>query len=266
MQEMFLGGSETSSTSIEWALAELIRNPETMMKAKKEISSVVGSNKKFEESDIDKLSYLQAVIKETLRLHPPLPFLIPRRATQDTNFMGYLIPKNTQVFVNVWAIGRDEQYWEEPLVFKPERFLGSKIDYKGQHFEFLPFGAGRRICPGLPLGQRVMHFMLGSLLHEFDWELEFSANPNTIDMTEVIGSVMRKREPLKVAFLSYKSDERTVRILNVTISFVDILGAKTLKRKGLNSWIKTKAKTYYWPFVLLIVSEKDLYGSEQFLD
>ncbi|KAL2544402.1 Cytochrome [Forsythia ovata] len=196
--EMFLAGSETSSTSIEWALAELLRNPETMIKAKNEISRVVGSNKKFEESDIDKLSYLQAVIKETLRLHPPVPFLVPRMATQDTNFMEYLIPKNTQVFVNVWAIGRDKEHWEEPLVFKPERFLGSKIDYKGQHFEFLPFGAGRRICPGLPLGQRVMHFMLGSLLHEFDWEPEFSTNPNTIDMTDVIGSVMRKREPLKV--------------------------------------------------------------------
>ncbi|KAL2502665.1 Cytochrome [Forsythia ovata] len=196
--EIFFGGSETSSTSIEWALTELLRNPKTMIRLKNEISSIVGSNRKFEESDIDKLPYLQAVIKETLRLHPPLPFLLPRKAIQDTNFMGYLIPKNTQVFVNVWAIGRDEENWEEPLDFKPERFLGSKTDYKGQHFEFIPFGAGRRICPGLPLAHRLMYFLLGSLLHEFDWELDFSTKPNTIDMNDMIGSVARKLEPLKV--------------------------------------------------------------------
>ncbi|KAL2481278.1 Cytochrome [Abeliophyllum distichum] len=198
MQEIFFAGSETTSDSVEWALTELLRNPETMIKVKNEISSVVGSNKKFEESDIDKLAYLQAVIKETLRLHPPAPLLVPRSAIEDTNFMGYLIPKNTQVFVNVWAISRDEECWEEPLSFKPERFLGSKIDFKGQHFEFIPFGAGRRSCPGLPLGHRMMHFVLGSLLHEFDWELDSSTNPNTIDMNEKIGLAMRKLEPLKV--------------------------------------------------------------------
>lgn len=198
MQEMFLAGSETSSTSIEWALAELLRNPKAMVRVKNEISSVVESNRKFEESDIGKLPYLQAVIKETLRLHPPVPFLVPRKAIQDTNYMGYLIPKETQVFVNVWAIGRDEENWEEPWDFKPERFLGSNTDFKGQHFEFIPFGAGRRICPGLPLGHLMMHFLLGSLLHEFNWELDFSKNPNTIDMNELIGTVVRKQEPLKV--------------------------------------------------------------------
>ncbi|CAA2968767.1 cytochrome P450 76A2-like [Olea europaea subsp. europaea] len=196
--EMFLAGSETSSTSIEWALAELLRNPKAMVRVKNEISCVVESNRKFEESDIGKLPYLQAVIKETLRLHPPLPFLVPRKAIQDTNYMGYSIPKETQVFVNVWAIGRDEENWEEPWDFKPERFLGSNTDFKGQHFEFIPFGAGRRICPGLPLGHLMMHFLLGSLLHEFNWELDFSKNPNTIDMNELIGTVVRKQEPLKV--------------------------------------------------------------------
>ncbi|KAL2481271.1 Cytochrome [Abeliophyllum distichum] len=198
IQEIFLNGSETTSSSIEWALLELLRNPETMVKVKNEISNVVGSNRKFEESDSNKLPYLQAVIKEALRLHPPIPFLLPRRAIHDTNLVGYSIPKDTQVFVNVWAVGRDEECWEEPLCFKPERFLGSKIEYKGQHFEFIPFGAGRRICPGLPLGHRMMHFVLGSLLLESDWELDFSSNPSTIDMNDKIGLVARKLEPLKV--------------------------------------------------------------------
>ncbi|KAL2502663.1 Cytochrome [Forsythia ovata] len=112
--------------------------------------------------------------------------------------MGYFIPKSTQVFVNAWAISTDEKYWEEPLSFKPERFLGSKIDFKGQHYEYIPFGAGRRSCPGLPLGDRMMHFVLGTLLHEFDWELDSSTTPNTIDMNEKIGLAMRKLEPLMV--------------------------------------------------------------------
>ncbi|KAL2502661.1 Cytochrome [Forsythia ovata] len=203
MQEIFFADSETTSASVEWVLMELLRNPETMIKVKNEISSLEGSNKKFEESDIDKLTYLQAKIKEILRLHLPVPLLVPRSAIENTNFMGSLIPKNTQVFVNIWAISRDDECWEEPLSFKPERFLGSKIDYKGQHydfipFDFIPFGASRRSCPGLPLGHRMMHFVLGSLFHEFDWELESSTNPNTIDMNEKIGLAMRKLEPLKV--------------------------------------------------------------------
>lgn len=178
-------------------MSELLRNPQTMEKAKAEISKVVGSEKKFEESDIDNLPYLQAVVKETFRLHPPVPFLIPRKAAQDTKFMGYDIPKGTQVFVNIWAIGRDPDCWEDPLVFKPERFLGSKIDVKGQHFELIPFGAGRRICVGLPLGHRMTHFVLGSLLHEFEWEVEQSVDPKVMDMRDRVGTTLRKLQPLK---------------------------------------------------------------------
>ncbi|PHT71045.1 Cytochrome 76A2 [Capsicum annuum] len=196
--EMFLAGSETTSSSVEWALTELLRHPEAMDKVKREISEVVGPNRKFEESDIDNLPYMQAVIKESLRLHPPLPFLIPRETVQDTKFMGYDIPKDTRVLVNTWAIGRDPECWEDPMSFKPERFLGSKLDVKGQHYELIPFGAGRRICVGLPLGHRMMHFALGSLLHEFEWELPDCVSPKSINMDESMGTTARKALSLKV--------------------------------------------------------------------
>ncbi|PHU05565.1 Cytochrome P450 76A1 [Capsicum chinense] len=196
--EMFLAGSETTSSIIEWALTELLRHPEAMDKVKTEISRVVGPKRKFEESDIDNLPYMQAVIKESLRLHPPLPFLIPRETIQDTKFMGYDIPKGTQVLVNAWAIGRDPECWDDPMSFKPKRFLGSKVDVKGQHYELIPFGAGRRMCVGLPLGHRMMHFTLGSLLHEFEWELPDGVFPKSINMDESMGLTARKRDSLKV--------------------------------------------------------------------
>nr|GMD14579.1 cytochrome P450 76A2-like [Ipomoea batatas]GME17310.1 cytochrome P450 76A2-like [Ipomoea batatas] len=195
--EMFLAGTEPISSSVEWALSELLCNPKVMAKVKEEIYEVVGPKRRFEESDIDNLQYMQAVLKESLRLHPPGTLLLPRTAIQDTKFMEYDIPKDTQVFVNVWAIGRDPESWDDPLSFKPERFLGSNIDFKGQDFEFLPFGAGRRICVGLPLGNRMLHFILGSLLHAFDWELECNVTSQSLDMKERMGLAVIKSEPLK---------------------------------------------------------------------
>ncbi|KAA8518636.1 hypothetical protein F0562_016110 [Nyssa sinensis] len=196
--EIFLAGSETTSSTIEWAMTELLCNPKSMIKVKAELAKVVGPKKKFEESDIDNAHYLLAVVKETLRLHPPIPFLVPRKAIQETNFLGYHIPKNTQLFVNAWAIGRDPECWDDPNSFKPERFLGSKIDYKGQHFEMIPFGAGRRMCAGVPLAHRMLHLGLGSLLHEFDWEFDGHVTRETMDMKDKMGVTVRKLEPLKV--------------------------------------------------------------------
>ncbi|XP_056161597.1 iridoid oxidase-like [Syzygium oleosum] len=196
--EMFLAGSETTSSTIEWAMAELLRHPESMKKAKDEIDEVVGLNRKLEENDTEKMPFLQAVVKETLRLHPPLPLLLPRNALKDTNFMGFDIPKDAQVFVNAWGIGRDPDAWEDPLAFKPERFLGSKIDYKGQNFELIPFGSGRRMCVGLSLAHRVLHLGLATLLHHFDWELGSGLTPATLDMSERVGITLRKLHPLKV--------------------------------------------------------------------
>lgn len=196
IQEIFLAGSETTSSTIEWALTELLCNPEALMKAKAELNGVIGCERKVEESDIENLPYLRAVIKETFRLHPPIPLLVPRRAIEDTNFMGYDIPKDTQVFVNAWAIGRDPDVWEDPLVFNPDRFMGSNIDYKGSNFELIPFGAGRRMCAGVPLAHRMLHLVLSSLLHRFDWSLPEDVTPSTMDMRDRIGVTMRKLEPL----------------------------------------------------------------------
>ncbi|WJZ93693.1 hypothetical protein VitviT2T_012614 [Vitis vinifera] len=195
--EMFMAASETTSSTMEWAMTELLRSPESMTKVKAELGRVIGEKRKLEESDLDDLPYLHAVVKETLRLHPAAPFLVPRRAVEDTKFMGYHIPKGTQVFVNVWAIGREAETWDDALCFKPERFVDSNMDYKGQNFEFIPFGAGRRICVGIPLAYRVLHFVLGSLLHHFDWQLERNVTPETMDMKERRGIVICKFHPLK---------------------------------------------------------------------
>ncbi|XP_021908535.1 cytochrome P450 76A1-like [Carica papaya] len=196
IMEIFVAGSETTSSTIEWALTELLLNPESMAKAKAEITQVLGSKTKVEENDIANLPYLQFIIKETLRLHPPIPFLVPRKARQDTEFTGYRIPKNTQALVNVWAIGRDPEVWDDPLSFKPERFSESTIDFKGQHYELIPFGAGKRMCAGLALAQRILHLVLASLLRRFDWELDQSLDRERLDMKEKIGVTMRKSEPL----------------------------------------------------------------------
>ncbi|KZV28450.1 hypothetical protein F511_03253 [Dorcoceras hygrometricum] len=197
IMEVFLAGSETTSSTTEWAMVELLSHPEIMAKAKNELAQVFGKGHTFDENHMENLPYLQAVIKETLRLHPPIPFLVPRRAMQDVDFMGYQIPKNTQVFVNAWAIGRDPATWDDPLSFKPERFLGSKIDYKGQHYELIPFGAGRRMCAGIPLANRMLHIVLGSLLHEFDWEVDEAGRKGLADSRERIGITVRKLVPLK---------------------------------------------------------------------
>ncbi|KAF9621266.1 hypothetical protein IFM89_018483 [Coptis chinensis] len=196
--ELFMGATETTSSTIEWAMTELLRDSKTMSKVRTELAQVVGENRRINESDIEKLPYLHAVVKETLRLHPPIPFLIPRRAVEDNNFMGYFIPMDTQVFVNAWAIGRDPDSWDDPLSFKPERFLGSDIDYGGQHFELIPFGAGRRRCAGFTMGHTVLHLALGSLLHCFEWELDEPITPENIDMEERLGITLRKNVPLEL--------------------------------------------------------------------
>lgn len=197
LQEVFLAGSETTSSSIEWAMVELLSHPEIMRKAKNELTQVVGKSNRFKESHVENLPFLQAVMKETLRLHPPIPFLVPRRSIEETNFMGYEIPKNTQVFVNAWAIGRDPDCWDDPLSFKPDRFLESKIDYRGQNFELIPFGAGRRICAGIPLAHRMLHVVLGSLVHEFDWSVDAIGKNAIMDTREKMGVTVRKLVPLK---------------------------------------------------------------------
>jgi cytochrome P450 len=178
-------------------MAELLHNPEALSKAKTELEQVIGKGNPMEESDIARLPYLQAVVKETFRLHPVAPFLLPRKAEADVEIKGYVIPKGAQVLVNAWAIGRDPSSWEKANSFMPERFLGSEIDFKGRNFELIPFGGGRRICPGLLLAIRMLHLMLGSLIHTFDWKLEGGVKREDMNMEDKFGLTLQIAHPLR---------------------------------------------------------------------
>ncbi|KAL5815232.1 hypothetical protein ACOSQ4_025873 [Xanthoceras sorbifolium] len=194
--DLFLAGIDTSSSTVEWAMAKLLQNPKNLTKAQNELREVLGKDSLVQEFDITKFPYLQAVVKETFRLHPPAPFLLPRKAETEVEICSYVVPKSAQVLVNVWAMGRDPKVWQNPSTFTPERFLDSEIDVKGRDFELIPFGAGRRICPGLPLAHRMVHVMLASLLYTFDWKLEGDLKPENMDMTEKFGLTLHKSVPL----------------------------------------------------------------------
>ncbi|CAN6548732.1 unnamed protein product [Malus baccata var. baccata] len=194
---IFAAGTDTTSSTLEWAMAELLRNPKKLLKAQEELDQVIGKGKLVEESGIAGLPYLQAIIKETFRLHPPVPLLLPRKAEEDVEICGYIVPKGAQVFVNAWAIGRDPSIWDNPKSFEPERFLGSEIDVLGRNLELIPFGGGRRICPGLPLAMRMLHLMLGSLINSFDWKLEDEVVPETMNMEEKFGLTLQMAQPLR---------------------------------------------------------------------
>lgn len=203
--EMFTAGTDTTTSTLEWAMAELLHNPKALQKVQMELRSVVRPNMKLKERDFDTLPYLKAVIKETLRLHPPLPFLVPHMAMDSCNMLGYNIPKETQILVNVWAIGRDPSTWTNPSQFKPERFLEpNMVDYKGHHFEYIPFGSGRRMCPAVPLVSRVLPLALGSILLLFDWVLADGIDPGDMDMSEKMGITLKKAVPLKAIPVPYK--------------------------------------------------------------
>jgi cytochrome P450 len=178
-------------------MAELLQSPSSMAKARDELVEVIGSKQEVEESDVGQLKWLQAVVKETFRLHPPAPLLLPRQAETTTEVRGYTVPKGTRVLVNVWAIGQDPARWAEPEKFMPERFLEKEVDFRGRDFDLLPFGAGRRICPGLPLAARMVHLMLATLLHRFEWRLPADVERNGVDMSENLGVTLGMSTPLQ---------------------------------------------------------------------
>lgn len=173
-------------------MAELLQHPQTMRKLQEELKRVLGSRTHTEESDIDQLPYLQAVVKETLRLHAVVP-LVPNEAEATVEIHGYTIPKGSTVLVNLWAIHQNAEVWTEPDKFIPERFLRKEVHFLGTDFEFIPFSAGRRICLGLPLANRMLHAMLGSLLHRFEW----TPTKDGIDMSEKLGLTMSMATPLQ---------------------------------------------------------------------
>ncbi|XP_028754938.1 cytochrome P450 71D8 [Neltuma alba] len=195
--DIFSGGTDTSAATMEWALSEMVRNPKVMEKAQAEIRETFKGKKVIHDSDMEQISYLKSVIKETLRLHPPLPLLIPRECRETCEISGYEIPNKTQVFVNAWAIGRDPNHWYEAERFMPERFRGGcNVDFKGANFEYIPFGAGRRICPGISFGLASIELALASLLYHFDWKLPHGMKPEDLDMTETFSIVARRKNKL----------------------------------------------------------------------
>ncbi|KAK1419071.1 hypothetical protein QVD17_28228 [Tagetes erecta] len=191
--DILVAATDTTSTMIEWVMARILSNPGVMKKVQDELTEVVGLKNIVEESHLPKLTYLDAVIKETFRLHPPLPFLIQRCPSESCKVGGYTIPKGTVIYINVWAIQRDPRNWSNPLEFNPKRFLNCKWDYNGNNFKFLPFGSGRRICPGLPLGEKMLVYILASLLHSFTWSLQ---KEEEFELSDEFGFVTKKRKPL----------------------------------------------------------------------
>ncbi|PHT34875.1 Geraniol 8-hydroxylase [Capsicum baccatum] len=195
--DLIVGATDTTTNTVEWAMAEILKQPEIMKKAQAELAEIIGKGKSIEEADISRLLYLQCIIKETLRMHPPAPLILPRSVHQNVELCDYIIPKGSQVLVNVWAIGRDITFWEDPLVFKPERFWSSDMDMRGQDFNLIPFGAGRRMCPGYPLALRMIPTILGSLLNSFNWKLETDIESKYLDMEEKFGLTLAKAHPLR---------------------------------------------------------------------
>nr|GMC63105.1 cytochrome P450 CYP736A12-like [Ipomoea batatas] len=192
-----LGASmDTSPTVIEWTMSELLKHPQIMKKLQQELKGKIGLNRMVEESDLEGLKYLELVIKESLRLHPVVPLLLPHEAREDCLVEGFHIPKRAEIIINVWAIGRDPNVWIDPEEFIPERFEGNNIDYRGHDFELIPFGSGRRSCPGIQLGITVVRLVVAQLVHCFDWELPKGMLANELDMTEEFGIVASREKHL----------------------------------------------------------------------
>lgn len=198
MQTLLLGSIDPPTVIMVWVLALLLNNPQEMKKVMEELEEQVGRERNVQESDIKNLTYLQAVVKEALRLYAPAPLSFPHESLEDCTVAGYTVPKGTRLLVNVHKIQRDPNAWSDPLEFQPWRFLtsqGQKIDIRGQNFELIPFGSGRRICPGISLGLTIVHFTMASLLHSFEVS---KPSDEPIDMTEAFGFSNLKVTPLHV--------------------------------------------------------------------
>ncbi|XP_050254418.1 trimethyltridecatetraene synthase-like [Quercus robur] len=195
-QDLIAGGTDTSATTVEWAMSELLKQPHLIKKATEELDRVIGRDRWVEERDIPQLPYINAIMKETMRKHPVAVLLAPHLALEDCNIAGYEIRKGTRIFINTWSIGRNPSIWDAPEEFCPERFLGKDIDVKGQNFELLPFGSGRRMCPGYSLGLKMISSSLANLLHGFNWKLPDNMKVEDLGMDEVYGLATPRKFPL----------------------------------------------------------------------
>lgn len=194
---MLVGGTDTTSVLTEWVMVELLRNPVAMMKVQEEVRNIAADKKRVDINDICRMDYLKNVVKETIRLHPPAP-LIPRETTARAKIGPYEIPDKTRVFVNIWAILRDPSVWDDPEEFIPERFEINQLDYEGGHdFRFIPFGFGRRICPGVAFATLNIEYVIANMLYWFDWKYpEESGSAKDMDMSVIYGLTLHKKFPL----------------------------------------------------------------------
>ena len=201
---MFVGGTDTTSTALEWAISELMRHPNIMKKVQGEVRQIVGNKSKIEENDVSQMHYLKCVVNETLRFHPPTPLMAPRETISDIKLKGYDIPAKTIVYINAWAIQRDPEFWDNPEEFVPERFENNQIDFNTQESHFFPFGFGRRGCPGMNFGIVSVEYVLANLLCWFDWELpEADSQIEDIDMSEAFGLVVSRKVPLHLKPIAF---------------------------------------------------------------
>ncbi|KAG5618040.1 hypothetical protein H5410_017864 [Solanum commersonii] len=196
--DAFVAGTDSTYTVLEWTMTELLRHPRVMKKLEDEVRELGQGKTEITEDDLGNMHYLKAVIKESLRLHAPVPLLAARESMEEVKLLEYDIPARTQAMINVWAIGRDPLLWENPEEFRPERFLNSDIDVKGLNFELIPFGAGRRGCPGIPFAIMVIEVALAKIVHKFNFALPKGIKGEDLDMTECNGLAVRRKLPLFV--------------------------------------------------------------------
>lgn len=196
--DVLAAGTDPPFIVLEWAMAELVQNRQVMKKLQDEVRGIAGGKAKIQEEDLGQMNYLKNVLKEVLRLHPPLPVLVPRELMEDCCIKGYRIPSKTRVIVNEWVISRETKFWEAAEEFRPERFINNPIDYKGNDFQFIPFGAGRRICPGMNFAMAITEIALANLINQFEWELPNRMTKENLDMTETPGLASRKMHELEL--------------------------------------------------------------------
>ena len=197
LQNIVAGANDTSTVTLTWAISLLLNNRQVLKKAQEELDVHVGKERALNESDISRLVYLQAIVKETLRLYPPVPLSGLREFSEDCIIGGYNVPKGTRLITNICKIHLDPRIWSDPLAFEPERFLTTHkdVDLRGKSFELIPFGSGRRVCPGISFGLQVVNLALASFLHMYDISTPSNA---PVDMTESPSPTNLKATPLEV--------------------------------------------------------------------
>jgi 9beta-pimara-7,15-diene oxidase len=203
---MFTAGTETTSSAAEWVMSELMRSPEVMAKAQAEVRRTFDDKSPQDhEEHLLELHYTNMVIKETMRLNPVVPLLVPRVCRETCNVGGFEVTEGTRVMVNTWALGRNPEYWLEPEEFRPERFEDVRTSHKGSQFDYLPFGSGRRNCPGDIFALAVLELMVARLLYYFDWSLPAGVKPSELDMEMTVALSARRKNQLHLVATPYKA-------------------------------------------------------------